>query len=75
MSNQKRKRTARTNWDAVLAHLQWVAHEGHMMGRVYQNGGEILKPGEEWQRVDDMCKRYLATKRKEARRLTKRRTP
>ena len=40
-------------------HLLEVAHEAHMMGRIYHKGGEVLTPGDEWLRVEAMVLRYI----------------
>ena len=48
--------------DGVLAHLQLVAQEAHTMGRLYSTGGEKLNPAAEFERVNEMCERYLASR-------------
>lgn len=39
-----------------------VAHEAHTMGRIYSAGGEKLRPGDEWLRVEAMVKHRLKAK-------------
>lgn len=60
----KKKKQRRSRERLVrLSVVREIAHEAHIMGRVYQNGGEIRGPAEEWGRVDQMVDRKLAAKR------------
>ena len=40
--------------------LSDIAHEAHIMGRVYTKGGEIVSPAVEFERVDAMVEKKLS---------------
>lgn len=36
-----------------------IAHEAHTQGRIYASGGERIKPGDEWVRIEEYVNRTL----------------
>ena len=43
-----------------MVNVREIAHEAHMMGRIYAGGGEKILPAEEFERVEEMVKAKLA---------------